>query len=302
MKISVIICTYNREKYLPQLFESLIRQDFPKSDYEIVFVNNNSPDATAQRCIEFQEKYSDINFSYFEEKKQGLSHARNRGIREAKGELLAFIDDDAVAHDGYLKKMFEAFSTRADMYAAGGKIVPLYESNRPKWMNRFLEPLMSVIDLGTRVKIFPRNKFPIGANMIFRREVFEKTENFNTELGRTGKKMLGGEEKDLFFRMREKGLSVYWIPDIVVSHSVPDERLQEAFIKKQALGVGQSEVIRTRRFGQGKLWETVAKELFKWCATGVLFLFYGLTFQWAKARMTLLFRFWVSKGMLNEKN
>lgn len=298
MKISVIICTYNREKYLPQLFESIANQDFPKEDYEIVFVNNNSTDATAERCREFRESRPKVNFAYFEETRQGLSFARNRGIREAKGELLAFIDDDAVAHEGYLKQMNAQFEMYPEADAAGGKIVPLYESQRPKWMNRFLEPVMSVIDLGSETKPFPNQKFPIGANMIFRKEVFEKAGNFNTELGRTGKKMLGGEEKDLFYRLRQKGMQVFWMPDIAVSHSVPDERLQESFIKKQALGVGQSEIIRTRRFGQGKIWEAVAKELFKWAATGLLFLFYTLSLQWPKARMTLLFRFWVSKGML----
>ena len=205
--ISIIVCTYNREKYIESLLGSLKKQEYPTKDYEIVFVNNNSDDETEKRCTEFREANPEVVFHYFNESKQGLSHARNRGILEAKGEILAFIDDDALAHANYLQNMSKAFK-ETDVDAAGGRIYPKYESQRPVWMSKFLEPVMSVIDLGDKNKPFPKNKFPIGANMMFRKEVFEQAGNFNTDLGRTGKKMLGGEEKDLFFRMKAKNMSV----------------------------------------------------------------------------------------------
>lgn len=298
MELSIIICTYNREKYIPQLLESIAREDFPYSGYEIVFVNNNSPDQTAQRCRKFQAAHPEINFAYFEEKKQGLSHARNRGIAEARGNILAFIDDDALAHDAYLDNMHKAFQNRPEIFAAGGKILPLYESKRPKWMSRFLEPVMSVIDLGHKQKPFPRNKFPVGANMMFRKTVFEQVGNFNTELGRTGKKMLGGEEKDLFYRMRKADMPVFYLPDVTVSHTVPDERLTKAFIRKQALGIGESEKIRTQNFGQGNYGTAIFKEFLKWGASLILFVWYAAGLQYPKAAMIIKFRYWVSKGML----
>jgi glycosyltransferase involved in cell wall biosynthesis len=298
MTISIIICTYNREKYIPQLLESIARQDFPAADYEIVFVNNNSPDQTAQRCREFQAAHPELNFAYFEELKQGLSHARNRGIDEAKGDILAFIDDDALAHEDYLKNMHAAFQIQMNVFAAGGKILPLYESKRPKWMSRFLEPVMSVIDLGSKPKAFPTNKFPVGANMMFRKTVFEQVGSFNTDLGRTGKKMLGGEEKDLFYRMRKAEMPVFYLPNVVVSHAVPDERLTENFIRKQALGIGESEKIRTKNFGQGKYGTAIFKEFLKWGASLLLFVWYAAGLQYPKAAMIIKFRYWVSKGML----
>lgn len=299
MKISVIVCTYKREKYIPQLLESLAKQEFSKNEYEIVFVNNNSPDDTARRCEAFQKKHPDIVFRYFEEKKQGLSYARNRGIKEAQGKIMAFIDDDGLAHAGYLKNMSDAFEQNNSMYAAGGKILPKYESQKPRWMSRFLEPVMSVIDLGSQTKPFPKNKFPVGANMMFRKKVFQITGDFNTELGRTGEKMLGGEEKDLFYRMRKGGMAVYYLPDVVVSHTVPDRRLSPDFIRRQALGVGHSERIRTRTFGRGNYISALFKEFLKWGASVLLFVYYSLSLQYPKAAMIIRFRYWVSKGMLS---
>ncbi len=302
VEISVIVCTYNRAKYINQLLESIACQDFPKERYEIIFINNNSTDQTETICNKFKERNQSIDFKYFNETQQGLSFARNRGIKEANGKLVAFIDDDAVAHTGYLKQISASFAENPAIDASGGKIVPLYETTPPKWMNKFLAPVMSVIDLGENVKEFPKNKFPIGANMIFRKSVFDKVGDFNTKLGRTGKNMLGGEEKDIFFRMKKHDLNIYWLPQIVVSHSVPDTRLQESFIKKQAIGIGQSEVIRTKYLKQSAFSKAVIREAFKWGASFVLFAFYGLSLQWAKARMIILFRYWVTKGMIQQNS
>ena len=297
--ISIIICTYNREKYIKGLLNSLKKQEYPKKDYEIVFVNNNSDDETDKRCTEFQDANSDVVFHYFNETKQGLSHARNRGVLEAKGEILAFIDDDALAHANYLQNMSKAFKEN-DVDAAGGKIYPKYESKRPEWMSKFLEPVMSVIDLGDRNRIFPKNKFPIGANMIFRKEVFEHTGNFNTELGRTGKKMLGGEEKDLFYRMKTKNMSIHYLHDVVISHIIPDERLTDDFIEKQAAGIGKSEIIRAKNFSHINIFAVYFKELLKWSATILLAVFYATKFQFSKSKMLIKFRYRVSKGMLGK--
>ncbi|MEA2043409.1 MAG: glycosyltransferase [Bacteroidota bacterium] len=295
-KISVIVCTYNRGDYVPGVLNSISGQNFPLSDYEIVFVNNNSNDSTAENCQQFGDKNPEVNFKYFVEKKQGLSHARNRGIKESEGEILAFIDDDALAHADYLLYMRKFFEN-SSYSAGGGKIYPKYESRRPRWMSRFLEPVMSVIDLGNEVKNFPKNKFPIGANMMFRKKVFDRVGYFDTELGRTGKNMLGGEEKDLFFKMRAQNMTVGYVPDVVVSHIIPDERLSRQFIKKQAKGIGKSERIRAENYEAVKLGVTYFKELLKWGATLVLAFYYALWLQFSKSEMLIKFRFWVSRGL-----
>jgi glycosyltransferase involved in cell wall biosynthesis len=299
--ISVIICSYNRLKYIPGLLDSLERQTFDASKFEIVFVDNNSSDGTFEFCKAYSEKPDLKNFRYIFEEKPGLSHARNRGIAESRSELLVFLDDDALACPNYLEETLRLFSENHNMSCAGGKILPKYETARPAWMSHFLEPVMSVLDLGENIKEFSKNKFPIGANMMFRKRVFETIGMFNPELGRTGKKMLGGEEKDLFYRIRKADLSVYYLPSAWIFHIIPDERLTRDFIRKQALGIGLSENIRAAATGGFELTGSHFKELLKWGATIVLSMFYIIGLRFSKARMLIFFRLYVSFGLYFKK-
>ena len=101
MTISFIICTYNREKYIYECLSRLAKNTVHES-WEIVLVNNNSTDHTAAECERFKKDYTPKNYRYVVETQQGLSFARNRGIAEAKGEWLVFLDDDAMVETDYI--------------------------------------------------------------------------------------------------------------------------------------------------------------------------------------------------------
>ena len=101
--VSIIICTYNRMQYLPKCLEHLKNQTCKTEDYEVVLINNNSTDKTEFICKEYIQKNPELNVSYFLEKNPGLSHARNRGVKEANGDVLCFIDDDGFAIPDYVK-------------------------------------------------------------------------------------------------------------------------------------------------------------------------------------------------------
>ncbi len=300
---SIIICTYNRQEYIKKCLESIRNQGFSKENYELVIVNNKSTDNTDRICREFisESEDSGLNITYVTENQQGLSYARNRGILEAKGEMLIFLDDDAFADEQYLKSLNEFYvQNKNSMSAYGGKILPYLESEKPNWMSSFLMPLMSVIDLGSKVKPFSKGKHPIGANMGVKAEVFKKYGAFNTELGRVGKNLMGGEEKDLFDRIRKHNEKIIYLPDAFVYHVVPDSRLTGDFIKKQALGIGVSERVRVSNKKQGSLKSLYFMESLKWGVSLILFLFYTLTLQYPKAKMIIKFRSWVTKGILKK--
>ena len=93
--LSIIVCTYNRDKYLYGALKCIAENGFPTKDYEIVLVNNLSTDNTEAECLRFQSDYPEVDFRYFVETNQGLSFARNRGIKESQGETLLFLDDDS---------------------------------------------------------------------------------------------------------------------------------------------------------------------------------------------------------------
>lgn len=298
--ITATISTYNREKYLPMVLESLRKQTLSKSLFEVVLVNNNSPGNTKEIAEKFQIENPDIQFRYYLETQQGLSFGRNRGIQESKGKYITFIDDDAFLADNYLEKIYQTFEKDHSIAAIGSKILLHYESIIPKWENKYLNSLLGYFNLGDEPKVFPKTDYPRGSNMSFRTDVFQKAGMFNTELGRIGKGLGGGEEKDMFKRIYQiNELKVIYIPDALVYHCVPVERTTSDFIKKQALGTGQSERIRVRHEGVGSTLKRFAIEFFKWGASFILFFVYLFKATPAKGIMIVKFRYWVTKGLLS---
>lgn len=293
--ISIIVCTYNRELYLPKMLESVASQNCNKSEFEVVLVNNNSTDRTDDICNKFQENNKSLNFNYFIEYNQGLSFARNRGIKEAKGDYLVFVDDDAFLSDNYVSELKNYLKKAPELIGFGGKILPFLECELPNWMSKYLSSLMSIIDLGNEIKLFKGSKYPIGANMGVSKKVVDKIGLFNESLGRTGNSMLGGEEKDFFYRIKEAQIPIYYFPKMLVNHVIPAKRLTVEFIKKQAKGIGVSEKLRTKK--SGEFMKRTILEVYKWGGTLVLFFIYLLKGQVSKGNMLIKFRWWISQGL-----
>ena len=172
--ISVILCTYNRDKYIYNVLKSVAENDYPHDQYEIVLVNNNSTDGTENECRRFQADYPDIRFRYFLETNQGLSYARNCGIRNAQGDLLVYVDDDATVNPEYLRTYSDFFTHHPEAVAAGGPILPVYETEEPEWMTHYTRQLITgKLFLGNNQREFPRGAFPGGGNACYRKSVFD---------------------------------------------------------------------------------------------------------------------------------
>lgn len=295
-KVSVIICTYNRAQFLPQVLQGLAIQTLAPDLFEIILVDNNSKDQTAEICTDFRQKNPSINFRYVLETRQGLSFARNRGIDEAQSDILVFIDDDAIPEKEYLYHISRFFETTPDAAAAGGRIYPLFESKRPVWMPDILTSLVAAIDLGDHVCLF-KKKFPIGANMIFRKSTIRKYGPFNVNLGRRGDNLEGAEEKDLFLRVTKAGEKVYYIPDAIVHHFIPDKRLTFAFFRRQALGIGYSEKVRAKNISRPTYFKSLIKEALKWIVSFLMCLYYCITLRFSMGWRLLIFRYYVTKGL-----
>lgn len=301
-QLSVIVCTYNREKYILRNLESFINQTADYSEFEIVIINNNSPDNTDEICKAFIDDNPEIQITYIIEKQQGLSHARNRGIKESKSNILAFIDDDAFIKSDYCEKVLTFFSSNPDAYVVGGKIIPIYESGKePIWMSPYLETLMAAQNLGEKTKRFPKNKFPIGANMIFNASAFNDVGLFNINLGRRGSNLEGGEEKEIMLKIRSLNKKIIYSPEIIVDHIIPPKREQMKYIKQMGIGIGVSEIIRIKKYGFSGITYKIFQEFFKWTATVILFIYYLLLGKTIKGLTLIKFRYWVLVGLLMNK-
>jgi glycosyltransferase involved in cell wall biosynthesis len=301
--LSVIICTYNRDKYLYNALKSIAENDFPCNSYEIVLVNNNSIDNTETECQRFQANFPDINFRYFVELQQGLSHARNRGIKEAHGDFFVFLDDDSFVKKNYLANLDKNLKLYPDMLAFGGKITPLFESGKtPAWLSKWTYSWVSAIDLGNKSVLFENNKYPIGANMGISKRSVEVIGFFNPQLGRSQKKLLAGEEKDFFYRLKKLKGDIRYLPDIEVEHVIPENRTTKEYIKRMGLGIGQSEKLRTLSSSKTQYLKRLFLELFKWIASIILCISFMLELHPLKGFVLLLFRWYVTKGLLFNKS
>ena len=297
--LTAIICTYNRAKYIGNLLESIAKNDISKADYEIVLVDNNCTDNTHAICDAFVQAHPDIMFRYVVETEQGLSAARNKGIREAKGDILVYIDDDALVDTDYLRIYAEHFAQNPDTMAAGGPIEPLYETAVPTWMTPYTKALLTGwMNYGDHVRTFPNGRYPGGGNAAYRKEVFEKVGLFNTALGRKGNSLMASEEKDIFDKMHALNMKVLYLPTPVLHHIIPQTKLEKPYFDRLTLQIGISERQRTLSISRTKYVKRLMSEAVKWAGTIVLFCGYTLQGHPNKGYKLILFRRNVTKGLL----
>ena len=298
--LSVLICTYNREKYIGNLLESIAANDLDKSKYEIVLVDNNCTDNTKAVCDAFVANHADTDFHYFMETEQGLSAARNKAIKEAKGDILVYVDDDALVDTWYLTTIYDYMTAHPEISAVGGPIIPLYETEEPKWMTRFTKELLcGYLYFGDKERPFPGERYPGGGNAAYRAEVFKQVGLFNTALGRKGNNLMGAEEKDIFDKMKSQGMRFMYLPNMILHHIIPQKKLERDYFDRLTFQIGQSERARTKAISSAKYAKRLLSEAFKWCATIVLLCGYTIIGQPKKGTILIRFRRNVTKGLFS---
>jgi glycosyltransferase involved in cell wall biosynthesis len=299
MELSIVISTYNNATSLVRTIESVVKQDADRSLWECVVINNASTDDTEERVNALIEKYEDINLRLVSEPQQGLSFARNRGIAEAKGNFIAFIDDDETINSGFVSAYIDLFLNHG-AFAAAGAVKACYDNGRPKWMSKYPEKMIAnPIDLGKDIICIPSSINPAGGNMAFNREMFRIYGGFDTELGRKGNALLGGEENDVFERIRNLGERIYYVPNAIVYHHISPHKLTRDYFEKLSYGVGVSKYIRADK--EGDFFALYRDEKLKRLYTLVLALFYLLTLQPQKAVWLCRMRRYISKGIFESR-
>lgn len=234
-KVSVIVCTYNPKMkgHLLECIDSLKKQTYP---VEIICIVDGNKDY----WMELREELN-ITKLYNNPQNMGLSYSRNTGVRQAEGDVVAFIDDDAVAEVDWIEKIIEPYENGA--VASGGILAPLWSDKKPKW---FPEEFYWMV--GATHKGFPEEKTEVrntfGSNLSFKKDVFDSVSGFREDYGMKGKGQLQGGETELCDRVRKKyGKGVIYNPDAVVYHKVFKHRTKLSFLIKRALWQGYSKAI-----------------------------------------------------------
>ncbi|MBN1842787.1 MAG: glycosyltransferase [Deltaproteobacteria bacterium] len=245
--VSVIVCTFNRARSIKSTIRSLLAQALSDS-YEIIVVDNGPTNDTFSVVKGFQQK-ARTPLLYVHETEQGLSRARNRGLRSARGDIVAFIDDDARADPAWLATLTATFRSSENVAAVGGRIKPARLEKLPSWLPRRLISHLSLLDYGKDVINLRYPNYPFGTNMAFRRSVFEEVGLFDPSLGRSGTTSFQtGEETDLFSRIELAGKSVYYNPSAVVYHIIHPQRLRPVWFYHQTYWIGFSSGVIEKRY------------------------------------------------------
>ncbi|NIK79534.1 glycosyltransferase involved in cell wall biosynthesis [Paenibacillus castaneae] len=242
MKVTVAICTHNRAKDTGEAIESVLAQSFDKEKIEIVVIDNRSTDHTAEVVLKLAKVHGS-RIRYLLENKLGLSVARNRAIREARGEYILFLDDDALASRHWVRHIVNVFESDPLIGCVGGKIDPIWEAQEPKWIPEEHRSVFTILDYSSGVEEMPAPSIPYGANVAFRASLFRQIAPFREDLGRVGNNLLSSEESELIARLR-KDYKVYYTPFASVQHKIAKERTTKKWFLKRIFWQGVSDAVK----------------------------------------------------------
>jgi glycosyltransferase involved in cell wall biosynthesis len=230
MNCSVVLCTFNRCQSLRKALESVAASELPESvTWEVLVVDNNSTDDTRAVAEEFCRRYPN-RFRYLFEAQQGKSHALNAGIREARGDIVAFVDDDVTVEPTWLQNL-TAPLYESEWAGSGGRIFLDQDLSPPRWL-----ALSGHYSLGGVLVLFDRGDkpgqldwAPYGTNMAFRKAMFEKYGSFRTDLGPMPGSEIRGEDTEFGRRLMVAGERLRYEPRAIVYHCVPEKRLRKQY-------------------------------------------------------------------------
>lgn len=238
MRVSVVLCTYSPDMYdhFQDAADSILEQTY--DDVELVIVVDGDDDLYQRVQADYGGDENVI--CHCNDENVGLLESRNTGAELASGEIVAFIDDDAVAAEDWITLLIDAYET-SNALAAGGKMIPDWVADKPTFLPAEFYWLVGVTHRGFADGSGEvRNTF--GSNISFRRNVFLELGGFDTDIGgRKGDENLQGGETELCARMREKyGRGVWYVPEAEVAHKVFDYRTDFFWLVDRAFWQGYS--------------------------------------------------------------
>ena len=232
IKLDVVIPTFNRSHLLALALDSLLRAPVPTNlQVAIYVVDNNSKDDTPA-VVEAKRRAAPLPIHYVLETRQGLSNARNAGIRAGEGEIVAFIDDDEEIDREWFRVLAREFAAPEVLFI-GGPYLPNWVSAAPSWLPPGYPAVLGIIPPKPRAVIDDSFKGNLmGGNCALRRSVFDRVGSYDPHLGRSDKGLLSDEDAEFFGRVRQAGLRGVYVPDFAIHHYIAPERLTRQYYRR----------------------------------------------------------------------
>jgi arylsulfatase A-like enzyme/GT2 family glycosyltransferase len=242
--LTILICTHNRAELLERVLASLNAAKRPAMPVQILVAANACTDDTVMRMRMYQTHQGSngwLPLRLIEVPTPGKSHALNRATPEIETELTAFVDDDHRVDENYLVAIEHAARTWPDGGLYCGRILPDWDGTEPSWVHEAgpyrIYPLpVPRYDQGSVPKTITAEEGPIpgGGNLVVRRQVFDLTGQFSTELGPHGHDLGGGEDSEYVLRAMSRGVRCQYTPDMVQHHYVDTERLKLGYLLRKS--------------------------------------------------------------------
>ncbi len=237
--ITILICTYNRASLLSEALDAIERLDDPGCPVQVVVVDNNSTDATADvvRSHAAGARYPVLSIC---ERRQGKSFALNAGLAAATGDVLALTDDDCLPARDWLQRIVDGFR-RHDVTFVFGKVLPRWTTLPPP---ELLTPAaqeiwgpLAIVDYGDSETHYSPDqngqRLPVGANLAFLRSALVRIGGWRTDLGKVDNSLISGEDHEIFLRLRRHDLYAgFYDPGLTVRHHMPPARLTRTYFRR----------------------------------------------------------------------
>lgn len=255
MNVTAILCTYNRCESLAKALQNLAVSIVPENvEWEVLVVDNNSSDQTKAVVQGFSDRYPG-RFRYLFEPQQGKSYALNAGICDAQGEILAFVDDDVTVEPEWLQNLTSPLH-QGTWAGSGGRILPAPGFVPPDWLAvdgpcNLIGALCAYFNPGEAPGELKQP--PYGANMAFRKEMFQRYGNFRTDLGPRPNSEMRSEDTEFVRRLMTAGERLRYVPAATVYHEIHENRVRKDFFLAWWFDFGRGGIRETtKRVG---LWE-----------------------------------------------
>ncbi|MCI0705127.1 MAG: glycosyltransferase family 2 protein [Planctomycetia bacterium] len=239
MNVSIAIPTYNRAAEVEKTLATLAHLDLAGCpDHEILVIDNNSTDATPV-VVERMTPLFGGRLRCVRETQQGLNHARNRAIQEARHEIVAYLDDDVDVDPKWLRHLSEAYAS-GDIAGVGGRAYLVYPGPKPQWLGESIEGLLTKVELGPKRR--PAGVDEIyGVNLSFRKDWLHRAGGFRPDLDRVGTRLTGGGDDEMIRRVIALGGVMLYEPGAAVGHRVPPGRMRRKWFWNRCLWGGVTE-------------------------------------------------------------
>jgi glycosyltransferase involved in cell wall biosynthesis len=247
MRLDVIIATYNRSKLLKRTLDSLLAACVPEGlSVRVTVADNNSQDETRQVVAGYMSEFGD-RVNYLFEGTQGKSYALNSAIAATDGDLIGMIDDDEEIDINWYARVQSAFS-KGDVDFIGGACKPRWGGAQPAWLPKDYSAVIGWIEIGDEVRVYGEGYDGVlmGGNAVVRRSMMQRVGSYSTALGRKGERLLAVEDEDMTERLLAAGARGLYLPDLVIYHYIPPERLTKSYHRRWCFWRAVSLGIRDR--------------------------------------------------------